>query len=372
MGKKVLFTASTYSHINSFHVPYIKAFEDCGWTVYVACGGEMPLSCPKDRYFHLPFRKSVFSSTNFKAAFILRNIYKKQQIDLICCHTSLAAFFARLAALGIKKHPHICNVVHGYLFDDNTPYIKGMLLKNAELLTASVTDTLVVMNDYDYRYACEHHLGKIIKYTPGVGVDFTAFDMDRHAEAEAFRGRMGLTSENISLIFAAEFSVRKNQRILIDVLKKLPENVVLFLPGEGEQLKEVIEYARKSGLEARVFFPGRVSDMALWYAAADIAVSSSRSEGLPFNIMEAMYTGLPVVASNVKGHTDLITDGTTGFLCEYGVVQDYVDRLGLLVSSKELRSKIGKAAKEAVKKYSLNEVRPQLMKIYLSTQDIDR
>ncbi len=71
-------------------------------------------------------------------------------------------------------------------------------------------------------------------------------------------------------------------------------------------------------MESRVIFPGHVGDMHSYYNMADAAVSSSRSEGLPFNLLEAMYHGLPVAASRVKGHTDLIKDGENGTMFEPG------------------------------------------------------
>ena len=104
--------------------------------------------------------------------------------------------------------------------------------------------------------------------------------------------------------------------------------------------------------------------MPLWYAAADAAVSSSRSEGLPFNIMEAMYYGLPVVASDVKGNSDLIQDGKNGFLFPYGDSSACAAQIKRLAQNRMLAQKLGEKAKLSVQPYALSNVLPQIMSQY--------
>ena len=122
--------------------------------------------------------------------------------------------------------------------------------------------------------------------------------------------------------------------------------------------EECRELSQKLGLEDRVLFPGQVRDIQAWYAMADSAVSASRSEGLPFNIMEAMYAGLPVVASGVKGHSDLIEDGVTGLLYPYGDERACAEQILQLLSSEALRRKLAQNAKREAEQYSLERVLP--------------
>ena len=103
-------------------------------------------------------------------------------------------------------------------------------------------------------------------------------------------------------------------------------------------------------------------------AAADIAVSSSRSEGLPFNIMEAMACGLPSVASAVKGHTDLIGP-ENGLLYPYGDAKAFAAAVERLVSDAALRAELGQAGREKMQRYALDAVLPQVMDRYLSVME---
>ena len=121
--------------------------------------------------------------------------------------------------------------------------------------------------------------------------------------------------------------------------------------------------ARELGLENRVLFPGQVR-MAPWYGAADLAVSASRSEGLPFNIMEAMYYGLPVVASRVKGHTDLLEESGGGLLYPYGDWAACAGCVQDLLLDPELREQMGGRGRQTVQAYTLDRVLPVIMAQY--------
>lgn len=362
MERKVLFTASTYSHIAHFHRPYLRAFAAQGWTVDVACGGE-PLELPEARrVISLPLQKSFTAPGNFQAAGLLRREIQAEGYDFVCAHTSLAAFFTRLALMGLKDRPVTANMVHGYLFDDETPAFKRSVLLAAERMTAPATDLLLTMNRWDYELAKKRRLGRQIVCIPGVGVDFSRLE----AGGEDLRKRYGISPKAFLMVYAAEFSPRKSQRVLLQALARLPEESVLVLPGDGALRGECQELAARLGLTERVVFPGYVSNIAGWYAAADAAVTASRSEGLPFNVMEAMYLGLPTVASAVKGHTDLIENGVTGLLYPYGDAESCAEQLLRLMDSTALGQELGRNAHTAAMRYSLEKVFPQVWAAYAS------
>ena len=151
---------------------------------------------------------------------------------------------------------------------------------------------------------------------------------------------------------------------LIEAMAKLPENCVLVLPGQGALLEECRAMARRLELTSRVIFPDQIVGMGSWYAMADAAVSASRGEGLPFNVMEAMHCGLPVVASNVKGHTDLIRDGATGLLYPYGNADACAAAIRKLMGSALLRRELGRNAKDSVEQYRLDRVLPEIIRWY--------
>lgn len=364
MEPKVLITASTYSHIKNFHLPYLREFFKAGWEIHVACGGASDVVFFAAQLISLPFEKKMTSPSNFRAARLLRRKMEQERYDLIITHTSLASFFTRLAASGLKHRPRIINMSHGYLFDDATSLIKRQILLTAERLTARHTDLVLTMNQYDYRIASKYQLGKSVVNIPGIGVDFSRLKNPGRVEVHALRQKLKLRAGDFVLVYAAEFSARKSQSVLIRALPLLPKSVVLLLPGKGALLVECQKLAEKLGVSDRVRFPGHVDNMALWYSIADAAVTSSRSEGLPFNVMESMYMGLPVVASAVKGHEDLIRDGETGLLYPYGDHAACAAQIKKLFESPVLCAYLAQEAKESILPYGLDNVLPIVMEQY--------
>lgn len=364
MTNKILFTASTFSHILNFHLPYLKWFRERGWSVHVACGGE-PIPIPDaDRIAVLPMQKSMASVKNFRAAALLRRLIREEKYDLISTHTSLAAFFTRLAVKGMRQRPLVVNTVHGYLFDGDTSAIKRRVLLLAERMTAAQTDLLMTMNLWDFRLAQEKKLGRRVVHIPGVGVDFSGLEGYSLGGSLTLRREWGIPDEAFVMIYPAEFSERKSQAVLIQAIAKLPESCVLVMPGQGVLLEKCRAMTRRLELTDRVIFPGQIVGMGSWYAMADAAVSASRSEGLPFNVMEAMYCGLPVVASKVKGHTDLIRDRVTGLLYPYGNADACAAAIRDLMDSASLRRELSRNAKESAERYRLDRVLPEIVRWY--------
>lgn len=360
MKRKLLMTASSFSHICSFHLPYLSQFKNLGWEIHVACGGKYREIPCADRQFPLPLEKRYLSVANGKTLAVLHSLLREQQYDLVITHTSLASFFTRMAEIGVKPHPRTINVVHGYLFDDDTNFIKALVLKAAEFLASPETDLILTMNRFDTRWAEKAFPGKTVRFIPGMGVDEEKF-----SGLGKIPGR-DPSHETFTLVYPAEFSKRKNQAMLIRALPLLPEQVRLVLPGEGALLENCKALAKELGVEARVVFPGFVTDVGGLLAQADLAVSSSRSEGLPFNLMEAMLSGLPVVASRVKGNEDLVLDGETGLLFPYDDETAFASAVKQLLDHAERREKMGAAGRSRAEEFCLSRVLPVVMDAYLS------
>lgn len=359
MHKKVLFAASTGAHIRQFHLPYLAGLRKMGVRVHVACAqpGPEPLG---DRTIPVPFEKKPFALGNFRALALLRRELNRENYDAVLVHTTLAAFFTRLAVGMGRRRPKVVNVVHGYLFDGESPPLKGFAYLMAERLLAPVTDLVVTMNRWDENCAKKHRLGKAVAFVDGMGVDYSALSSVKTGNPQALREELGLKSTDFVLIYPAEFSRRKSQAVLLRAMTELPDRVKLVLPGEGMELERCRGLAEELGIAHRVIFPGHVSDVGRWYEMADCSVSASRSEGLPFHMLEALFFSLPVVASRVKGHEDLIREGENGLLYPYG---DFAESARCIRAVMEDPEKYRNAPK-TWEKYGLERVFPQLMAHY--------
>lgn len=363
MGR-ILFVASTFSHIRNFHLPYLREFAAHGWQVDVACGGSTMDIPEAHNSYAIPLEKSMDSPKNLTATRQLRRLIRDNHYDLISCHTALASFFVRLAVMGLRHRPLVACTCHGYLFDQDTPALKRLVLSTAERLTAPVTDLLMTMNQWDTQYATAHKLGKQVVYIPGMGIDPQKLPAVSPQQATDLRAQLEVPEDAFVLLFAGEFSHRKSQPVLLQALAQLPDRVHLLLPGQGSELEACRQLSRELGVEHRVRFPGQVSDMPVWYSACDVVVSASRSEGLPFNLMEAMYYARPIVASDVKGHHDLLAPGQVGLLYPYGDAAQCARHIAQLMEHPELACTLGHTAHQAVTPYLLPQVKDTIMGHY--------
>ncbi|MCR4771317.1 MAG: glycosyltransferase family 4 protein [Oscillospiraceae bacterium] len=357
-AKKILYAASTASHLENFHAPYISLLARAGCRVTVCCRG-IPETEGAAEHIELPFEKKLVSPRNFILAAKLARRLREDRCDLISVHTSLAAFFVRVALmLAGKGNTRVINTVHGYLFDENTPAPKRRMMLAAEKLTAPVTDRVIAMNAADYELARRERLGGRISFTDGMGVDFGKFDGADRARA---RRELGFSDGQFVILCAAEFSRRKNQSMLIKAAAELPEGAVIAFAGAGDELERCRELARS--VPGRVRFLGYVRDMRSAWAAADACVSASRSEGLPYNVMEAMYFALPCVVSDVKGNNDLIRDGENGYLYPFGDASACAEKLRMLMEDAEKRRAMGAKARDDCRRYALENVMPKMAEI---------
>lgn len=364
--KKILFAASTLSHIKNFHLPYLQEFHNRGYEVWVAANSSESIPYA-DHVVALPFAKSLLSFQNIKAIFLARNLLKKQNFDTVSTHTALASAVVRAAILMLHKKPKVFCTIHGYLFQENDGLKKWIYLL-PEKICARVTDVLMVMNHEDYEIAERHHLYKEkLAYINGMGIDLEKFVPATDEEKQTIRKKMGVAENDFLFVYAAEFSKRKNQAFLIrsfaEVCQEYP-NMKLLLAGNGVLLEECKELVHQLHKEEQIIFLGYVSNMRDLYVACDACVSTSNIEGLPFNIMEAMACGLPVVASDIKGHRELLKDGNTGILYKCGNSVELQEKIRTIFENHSLTIKAKENIKTKVEPYRLQQVFKQIMKIY--------
>lgn len=362
--KKILFCASTVSHIINFHTPYLKEFCDLGYEVHVAVDRYEKIDWAH-KTIALPFTKSLFSLRNIYSIVKLRRLLKTGGYEKISSNTTLAGIIVRFACLFLKKRPRIYHIVHGYHFSLNDG-LKKLLYLIPEKIASSVSDVVMVMNAEDYNIAEKYHLYKSKLYCiNGIGIDEKRFVHTNDTIKLNNRLQMGLPRESFIFAYAAEFSKRKNQQLLIRAFAECGfANSLLLLAGDGKLISKCKQLAIKLGVERQVVFLGHINNVPELYAACDVVVSSSRSEGLPFNIIEALGCGVPVIASDIKGHRDLIRDSVNGMLFENGNKESLIDCMKKMYDgyTDELKDKL---VDKDISKYALNNVKPHIMEIYI-------
>ena len=137
----------------------------------------------------------------------------------------------------------------------------------------------------------------------------------------------------------------------------------LVIAGEGSERAKLEALIEKLGAK-NIMLPGRTSEIFKWYKKASIFVLSSKREGFPNVLLEAMACGTPVVASNVGGIPFMVENGKNGFLFDSENVEELADKIVALSKDEKLRRKMGEAGKEKVKEFTWDKIAEQTVKVY--------
>ena len=170
-----------------------------------------------------------------------------------------------------------------------------------------------------------------------------------------------------NILHVGRFQEVKNHKGLIEAFeiihKKYPD-IILNLVGAGELEKNIKNLVKEKGLEDVVCFKGLLGDVVGEMSKADVFCLASNYEGMPMTIIEAMASGVPIVATAVGGVPDMITDGEDGVLCN-NTPQDIAAALEKVVESEELRRKIGQNAIKTSEKYSSDTMARKYYELYI-------
>jgi len=371
---KVLFVATVRSHIGQFHMPFIKELKKHGCEVHAAfkdnSADKKGLDLSEiDRVFEVPFSRSPYSRSNIAAYGKLKKIIEENEYDAVHCHTPMGAVVARLAAVNArKKGTKVIYTAHGFHFYKGASKRNWLLFYNAEKFLTRYTDCLITINKEDYALS-KAKFGNIKKiyHVNGVGVDISRFHSVEEGERLKLRAEYGYCADDFLLIYPADFCERKNQYMLFDTLKLLLEkhgDFRLLLPGLEEKAQPFIEYAKQLGVYDNIDILGYRRDIDRLVGMCDVSVSSSRQEGLPINLIEAMAIGNAIVATNVRGNNDLVENGENGFLVPLDDCEAMARYILKLYDSPQLCRTFKENNKKMVEKYSVRNVIADMTEIY--------
>lgn len=372
---RVLFVATVRSHIGQFHMPFIKRLKELGCTVEAAYKDN---SADKkgldtsiiDREYDIPFSRSPYSLDNIKAYKVLKKILEENDYDAVHCHTPMGAVVTRLAAKSLrKKGLKVIYTAHGFHFYKGASKFNWIVFYSIEKYLSRFTDCLITINKEDYALAKKDFNAKMTLYVPGVGVDLSEFAPKTNELKSELRKEYGYDENDFILIYPADFCERKNQIMLLEALKIVTEkhkNVKLLCPGLQTYMAECEHYCKNNGLTDNVEFLGYRRDIYKLDALADVSVSSSRQEGLPINLIEAMALGNPIIATDVRGNNDLVQDGKNGYLIELDDSQAMADKIIELIENTSKIYELGAESLKLVNQYDVDSVLDNMVGIYES------
>ena len=311
--KKVLFVATVVkTHINTFHLPFLKMFKEHGWEVHVAAKNDFvdePCIIPNcDHHFDMEFVRAPFSQRNIAAYKQLKQIIETNHYDIIHCHTPVAGVLTRLAARN-SKDTTVIYTAHGFHFYKGAPLINWLIYYPVERFCAKFTDKLITINQEDYNRVKSwslHNNGKVY-YVPGIGIDLEKIQNISTNKLQK-KKELGILNGVKVLLSVGELNKNKNHEIIIRALSKLDNKDFIYLIcGKGELKEYLKNLAKELGVNDRVKFLGYRKDVLEICKVADLFVFPSKREGLPVSLIEAIACGVPCVASDVRGNRDILS-----------------------------------------------------------------
>ena len=336
--------------LRHFLLPVMRGARARGHEVVGACAEGPLLDTPRAEGFRVepvPMARSLNPAAQARAFRALVALFRREKFDLVHAHMPISGLLARAAAKAAGV-PRIAYTCHGFLFNQPGPWWRRQLSLRLEQAGGRMTDVFLTVSEEEAADA--RRLG-IHRGATAVlnGRDPALYRPDPAARA-ALRAEFGAAEDDCVIVIVSRLVRHKGHPELLRAMEATPPNAVLWVVGErlasdhGEDLGP--HFARaEAALGRRIRRLGYRHDVARILAAADVFCLPSHFEGLPMSVIEAMMTGLPVVATDIRGPREQVVDGVTG--CLVPAMQDAPlgAALARLAADPTLRARMGEAGR---------------------------
>lgn len=287
----------------------------------------------------------------------MRNILKEWQPSVVHSHMVHANIFTRLARI-ISRMPVLICTAHNI---NEGGKVRMMAYRLTDFLCEHSTNVSIaaVERYVDIKAAPKEK----ISFIPN-GIDFSRFRFSTSARNKL---RHALKLEQTFVWLAVgRLEEQKDYPNMLQAFKTMPENHHLLIVGEGPLLASLQDLCKTLGLDKRVSFLGRRTDVPDLMSAADAYLMSSAYEGLPMVLLEAAATELPMVATDVGGNREIVLEGQDGYLVkphDSEALAKAMQKLSALEPAK--RQEMGQRGREhVVATYDLDKVVNQWEALY--------
>jgi glycosyltransferase involved in cell wall biosynthesis len=296
----------------------------------------------------------------------LRRIVREFQPDVVHTHSSKAGIVGRLAARR-ESVPAIVHTVHGWSFHEHmTPLTRAAYVR-LERLAARWTDRIITVSALDRDKGLAARIGVPSQYRKIHELN----DLRRYAEAEpnraAARASLGFPLDSFVVGTVGRLSAQKDPESWVRTASRVAarhSEARFVMVGDGDLRAATERLAAELGLAERLILTGLRDDIPAILPAFDVMLLTSRWEGLPLVIPQAMASGVPIVATAVDGNREVVRHGANGLLAppsEPAVLAENVLRL----RDRTLAAHLVAAGRETARDFSLERTIPQLEDLYV-------
>ncbi|MFH1175391.1 MAG: glycosyltransferase family 4 protein [bacterium] len=303
-----------------------------------------------------------------------RGIFKKAKdldLDIIHCQHP---FNAGAAGLKFAKKLGVPAVFTNHtrydIYTHFIPFLSQSFLKwyvkNTAANFANNCDMVIAPSESIKEIICEWGVKSPIEIIP-TGVRMEQF---KSANGRMVREKFGITDKDFLLLTVARLALEKNVEFLVNVFAKISGNkgnLKFMIVGDGSDRARLEEIVRKKKIFDRVIFAGAVahSEIGDYFKAGDIFMYASLSETQGIMTVEAMASGIPVIAVKAQGAQDIITSGEDGILTANDE-GEFAAELGKIIKDSDLRKKISEKALKTAQEYSIENCAEKMAGVYES------
>jgi len=335
-------------------------------------GGILDKKTDKIRtYFVKELIREICPIYDFIALIKIYKILKKERPDIVHTHSSKAGILGRWAAYLLRtsdfglRTMKIIHTFHGFGFHDFQNFIVKSIFVNIERITAKISDILIAVAHDNVKKGLNNKIGKKGQYIV-IRSGIKLQDYKKTVDTANIKKGLGITSEPVVGMIAC-FKKQKSPLDFVHtaryVCDEKPETKFLLV-GDGALRPKIESLIKKLNLEKNVILTGWRNDVPEMIKVFDVLILTSIFEGLPKVVVEAMASGVPVVATYVDGTKEIVQEGLTGFFVRPHENQKMAERIVRLLNNPELRKSFSEQAIKYVREFDIDLMVRQQEELY--------
>jgi glycosyltransferase involved in cell wall biosynthesis len=374
----LLIVATVDNFLRDFLLPFGRHYRALGWRVdALAARDETYAECAAvfDHVWDIDWTRDPTRLSGLpKQLRTVREIVARGRYDIVHVHTPIAALVTRLALRRRDplEGPRVIYTAHGFHFsaDRATPGTAAFLV--AEKLAGRWTDELVVINRADNLAAERWRLvpADRLHLMPGIGLDMGRYRANQVTPADiaTVRNGLGLSPTDALFLMIAEFTANKRHADAILALQRLRRaDVHLAVAGrEGPTLPATRRLIAEHGLDRQVHILGFRHDIPALIRASVATVLVSGREGLPRSVMESLSLATPVIGTDIRGVSDLLSD-SGGILVKVGDVNAIAQAMAWMLNHPQQAQTYGNRGSATLASYDLRHIIAMHDDLYANT-----
>ena len=310
-------------------------------------------------------RREVRPISDMQALAELRGVIRRFKPDLVHTHSSKAGILGRLAAHR-ERVPVVIHSIHGFGFGPQQPAPVRLAFLAVERLASRWTTAFIAVSQRNLEAGVRLRLfpasrARVIRS----GVDLASFAA--HRGGEALRRELGVPSAAPLVVQIVCFKPQKAPERFVEIAARLASRFPaahFLLVGDGALRRQLERLRREAGLEGRLHLPGWRRDVPAILDAATVVTLTSRFEGLPRVLVEALAAGVPVVAMAVDGVSEVVRDGQNGFLVAPHDVEGVATRVAAILADDALRSRLSAGTASGLEEFGREVMVRQQEELY--------